>query len=159
MKKNPLYPIIYSPFKIRGGRGALTTFFCTILLLLHLGSCTRNHGDIGIWFGTWHVESITVDGAPAQVEGDYFFQFQNTVFRVSQIYGHEQLVESFGVWDEGDDGTMDITFPDPDVFYISMPGLEASNTFAVTRVSSREVIFSRVTTAGSAVTYHLHKQL
>ena len=126
--------------------------------LLALGSCTRNHGDIGPWFGTWHVESITVDGAPVTVEGDYFFQFQSKVFRVSQVGGHEHLVESFGTWDESDDGTMTITFPDPDVFYITMPGLEASNTFAVTMVSSREVIFSRVTTDGSSVVYHLHKQ-
>ena len=126
--------------------------------LLVLGSCTRNHGDIGPWFGTWHVKSINVDGAPVTVEGDYFFQFQSKVFRVSQVGDHEQLVESFGTWDEGDDGTMTITFPDPDVFYISMPGLEASNTFAVTMVSSREVIFSRVTTDGSSVVYHLHKQ-
>lgn len=126
--------------------------------LLVLGSCTRNHGDIGPWFGTWHVESINVDGAPVTVEGDYFFQFQSKVFRVSQVGDHEQLVESFGTWDEGDDGTMTITFPDPDVFYISMPGLEASNIFTVTMVSSREVIFSRVTTDGSSVVYHLHKQ-
>ena len=131
------------------------TIICTMLLL---ASCTRNHGDIGPWFGTWHVEQIDVDGNPVNVEGDYFFQFQSTVFRVSRVYGHENLIESFGVWDEGDDGTMTITFPDPDVFYISMPGLEASNTFAVTTVSSREVTFSRVTSAGSSVTYHLHKQ-
>ena len=129
-----------------------------MMVMMALGSCTRNHGDIGPWFGTWHVENITAGGSPVTVEGDYFFQFQSKVFRVSQVSEHEQLVESFGVWDEGDDGTMTITFPDPDVFYISMPGLEANNTFAVTRVSSREVIFSRVTTTGSSVVYHLHKQ-
>ena len=130
----------------------------TLTMLLMLASCTRNHGDIGIWFGTWHVEQITTDGNPVNVEGDYFFQFQSKVFRVSQVYGHEQLINSYGTWDEGDDGTMTITFPDPDVIYISMPGLESSNTFAVTTVSSRDVTFSRVTTAGSTITYHLHKQ-
>ena len=137
-----------------------TLYIIMVLLatLLVLGSCTRNHGDIGPWFGTWHVESITVDGGPVTVEGDYFFQFQSKVFRVSQVGDHEQLVESFGTWDEGDNGTMIITFPDPDVFYISMPGLEINNTFAVTMVSSREVIFSRVITDGSSVVYHLHKQ-
>ena len=133
----------------------MITIICTVMILL--SACTRNHGDIGIWFGTWHVESITVDDVPAQVEGDYFFQFQSTVFRVSQVYGHEQLVESFGTWEECD-GKMTISFPDPDVFYIQMPGLEAHNDFIVTTTSSREVIFSRVTTTGATVTYHLHKQ-
>jgi hypothetical protein len=35
-----------------------------------MASCTRNHGDIGMWFGTWHVEQITAGGAPTDVEGD-----------------------------------------------------------------------------------------
>ena len=155
MKKTSLYDSNHSPSKIRGGQGALITIICAMLLLL--GACTRNHGDIGIWFGTWHVEQITADGNPVNVEGDYFFQVQSSVFRVSQVYGHENLVESFGTWEEGD-GKMTISFPDPDVFYIQMPGLDAHNDFTVTTTSSREVIFSRVTSAGTSVTYHLHKQ-
>ena len=67
--------------------------------MILLSACTRNHGDIGIWFGTWHIDSITVDDVPVQVEGDYFFQFQSTVFRVCRVYGHENLVESFGTWE------------------------------------------------------------
>ena len=133
----------------------MITIICTIMILL--SACTRNHGDIGIWFGTWHVEQITADGTPVNVEGDYFFQFQSTVFRVSRVYGHENLVESFGTWEEGD-GKMTISFPDPDVFYIQMPGLEAHNDFTFTITSSREVIFSHITSVGSSVTYHLHKQ-
>ena len=113
--------------------------------MILLSACTRNHGDIGIWFGTWHVEQITAGGTPVNVEGDYFFQFQNKVVRVSQV------------WEEGD-GKMTISFPDPDVFYIQMPGLEDHNDFTVTTTSSHDVIFSRVTTAGATVTYHLHKQ-
>ena len=155
MKKTLLYDSNHSPSKIRGGQGALITIICTIMILL--SACTRNHGDIGIWFGTWHVEQITADGTPVNVEGDYFFQFQSTVFRVSRVYGHENLVESFGTWEEGD-GKMTISFPDPDVFYIQMPGLEAHNDFTFTITSSREVIFSHITSVGSSVTYHLHKQ-
>lgn len=155
MKKTSLYDSNHSPSKIRGGQGALITIICTMLLLL--GACTRNHGDIGIWFGTWHIDSITVDDVPVQVEGDYFFQFQSTVFRVCRVYGHENLVESFGTWEEGD-GKMTISFPDPDVFYIQMPGLEVHNNFTVATTSSREVIFSHITLAGTSVTYHLHKQ-
>ena len=44
-----------------------------MMVMLALGSCTRNHGDIGPWFGTWHVESITVGGASVATDGDYFF--------------------------------------------------------------------------------------
>ena len=126
-------------------------------MLLVLGSCTRNHGDIGIWFGTWHVEHITADGMPVNVEGDYFFQFQSKVFRVSQVYGHEQIIESFGSWNE-DSNTMTIDFPDSTVFYIEMPGLESHNSFTVTNLSSKEITFTKSDTDGVVFSYHLKKQ-
>ena len=129
------------------------------MAVLLLSACTRNHGDIGIWFGTWHVEHITADGTPVNVEGDYFFQFQSKVFRVSQVYGHEQLVESFGAWNESEDGNgMVVTFPDPTVYYIEMPGLETVNLFIVTRTSSREVTFTKTDATGTTFAYHLKKQ-
>ena len=155
MKKTTLYDIINSPSKMKGGQGALITIICVILLIL--GACTRNHGDIGIWFGTWHVEQITADGTPVNVEGNYFFQFQTKVFRVSKVYGHDQLVESFGTWEENDD-KMTITFPDPTVYYIDMIGLEKHNDFSITTTSSREITFTKTDAAGTTFAYHLKKQ-
>ena len=128
-----------------------------MMVVLALGSCTRNHGDIGSWFGTWHVENITAGGSPVTVEGDYFFQFQSKVFRVSQVKEHNQLVESFGIWDENGD-KMTIDFPDESVYYIVMPGLEAHNEFAVTTTSSRDVTFTKTDNTGVIYTYYLKKQ-
>ena len=154
MKKTTLYDSNNSPSKMKGGQGALITIICAMMLML--GSCTRNHGDIGIWFGTWHVEQITADGTPINVEGNYFFQFQSKVFRVSKVYGHDQLVESFGTWEENDD-KMTITFPDPTVYYIDMIGLEKHNDFTIT-TSSREITFTKTDAAGTTFAYHLKKQ-
>ena len=134
-----------------------TLFIISVLSVLVLASCTRNHGDIGIWFGTWHVEQITADCTPKNVIGDYFFQFQSKVFRVSQVYGHEQLIDSYGTWDENGD-KMTISFPDPSTFYITMPGLESRNDFRVTTTSSREITFTKVDAAGTTFAYHLKKQ-
>ena len=128
------------------------------VVLLALGACTRNHGDIGPWFGTWHVQQITADGIRVNVEGDYFFQFQSHVFRVSQVYGHEQTVESYGAWQETDGGDMLVDFSDPDVFYIQMPGLETRNRFTVTTASSGDVTFTKTDIQGTQYTYHLKKQ-
>lgn len=139
------------------------SYTLSLVIVLLMGSCTRNHGDIGPWFGTWHVESITVSGGiyqyivPVNVEGDYFFQFQSKVFRVSQVYGHEQLVESFGTWDE-DGNTMAIDFPDSTVYYIEMPGLEAHNAFTVTTASSGDVTFTKTDNTGVIYAYRLKKQ-
>ena len=138
-----------------------TTLYILSLFVLCLlsVSCTRNHGDIGIWFGTWHVESITAGGAPVSVEGDYFFQFQSKVFRVSQVTDREQMVASYGTWAESEDGNqMTVTFPDPRVYYIVMPGLEAHNEFSITSTSSREVTFTKSDTTGTVYAYRLVKQ-
>lgn len=129
----------------------------SLAMLLTLGACTRNHGDIGIWFGTWHVEQITAAGTPVNVEGDYFFQFQNKVFRVSRVYGHEQVEESYGTWDEDGD-KMTINFPDESVFYIEMPGLETHNGFTVVTDSSKKVTFTKTGAEGVVYTYYLKKQ-
>ena len=127
------------------------------MVVLLLGSCTRNHGDIGIWFGIWHVESITAGGSPVSVDGDYFFHFQNKVFKISQVGDHEQLVESYGTWDEND-GKMTISFPDLTVYYIEVPGLEVHNDFTVTTTSSHEVTFTKTDATGTTFAYHLRKQ-
>ena len=134
------------------------SYIISLIAVLLLASCTRNHGDIGIWFGTWHVEQITAGSTPVNIEGDYFFQFQNKVFRVSQVYGHEQMVESFGTWEEQDGGKMTVSFPDPTAYYIVMPGLEAHNDFTVTTASSHDVTFTKTTADGTTYTYHLKKQ-
>ncbi|MBR5726688.1 MAG: hypothetical protein IKX56_08155 [Muribaculaceae bacterium] len=139
-------------------------YISLLTVVLVLGSCTRNHGDIGIWFGTWHVESIIKAGdiyqyiVPVDFEGDYFFQFQSKVFRVSQVGDHEQLVESFGTWNDSESGKMIIDFPDPDVFYIQMPGLEAHNAFTIVHSTSREMTLEKVTDDGTNYTYYLKKQ-
>lgn len=127
------------------------------MVVLALGSCTRNHGDIGPWFGTWHVESITAGGTLISVEGDYFFQFQSKVFRVSLVTDRNKLVESFGTWEEND-SKMTISFPDPSVFYIEMPGLETYNDFTVTTTSSKEVTFTKTDATGTTFAYHLKRQ-
>jgi len=133
-------------------------YILSLVALLLTASCTRNHGDIGPWFGTWHVAQITADGTARTVVGDYFFQFQSHVFRVSKVYGHEQLVESFGTWEETDGGKMTISFPDPTVYYIDMPGLEAHNDFTVTTTSSSDVTFTKTAADGTIYTSHLKKQ-
>ena len=130
----------------------------SVLIVLTLGACTRNHGDIGIWFGTWHVENITFNGTSINPKGDYFFQFQSHVFRVSRVYGHEQLDESFGTWEESEDGKLTVTFPDASVYYIQMEGLESYNSFTVNQVSHGQIVLTKVMADGVTCVYSLKKQ-
>ena len=69
------------------------------------------------------------------------------------------MVESYGAWSESEDGNgMVVTFDDPTVYYIEMPGLEAENLFTVTRTSSREITFAKTDKQGTLYTYRLKKQ-
>ncbi len=137
---------------------ALSYVAASLTMLLIMGACTRNHGDIGPWFGTWHVEQITAAGTPVNVEGDYFFQFQSHVFRVTNVSGHQDVVESFGTWREDDDGSMTIDFPDSTVYYILMPGLEAHNHFVVGATMAGRVNLVKEDANGTVYTYSLHRQ-
>ena len=135
-----------------------TLYLLSAVAVLLLTACTRNHGDIGIWFGTWHVESITIGGAPVSHEGDYFFQFQSHAFRVSLVGDREQLVESFGAWDEGEDGKLTVDFPDASVFYIEMPGLEDHNVFTVEHISNGQIKLTKLLSEGQPLAYLLKRQ-
>lgn len=135
-----------------------TLYIIVSVVTILLASCTRNHGDIGPWFGTWHVEQITAAGVPVTVQGDYFFQFQSHVFRVSHVDDHQQVVESYGSWNDNPGGDITIDFPDPSVYYIVMPGLEAHNIFSVSTTTSSHATLTKTDATGTPYTYFLHKQ-
>ena len=132
--------------------------FLFSVILVALSACTRNHGDIGIWFGTWYVENITIDGSTVNVDGNYFFQFQSKVFRVSLMGAHELEIQSFGTWEESEDGRLTVSFPDPDVYYIQMPGLETYNDFTVDATSHGRIVLTKVMSDGRTCSYSLKKQ-
>lgn len=88
------------------------------LILAFMAGCTHNNGDIGIWFGTWLVESITQDGSthPVMIDGTLCFQFQGEIATIRQTtISHDEFVD-YGTWREGD-GKLYILFSDPNVAY------------------------------------------
>lgn len=70
-------------------------------IVMGLSACTRNDGNIGDWFGTWRVDSITIDGA---VDTDYappymFWKFQNSIVQVITPDDFEHTSTScYGMW-------------------------------------------------------------
>lgn len=76
-------------------------FSCILVLFAILTSgCTHNDGDIGEWFGSWHLEQILINGEPdeeyatnqEQDKLQVMVSFQSSVFFIgyigsSEIYG------------------------------------------------------------------------
>ena len=84
-------------------------------LLTLVASCTHNRGDIGPWFGTWHVEDVTSSADPDYMASsgaqNYFLQFQSTVFSIRRVDVDHNVDATYGRWEE-DGGRLTVTFPD-----------------------------------------------
>lgn len=135
----------------------LTTHITALCAALLLTACTHNGGDIGIWFGTWHVEEIVVDGV---VDAYYdqapiwFFQFQSTVVQLRLVLDDHSFDASTGTWDETD-GHLTITFPDEVYLRQVPPGITATTVMNIDRKSASTVILSFTGTDGHAYRYTL----
>ena len=66
--------------------------------------CTQNNGNIGDWFGEWHLESITVNDVDDDTyTGDVLWKFQNDIVEmvVVNAIGHSHS-EHYGTWSSDD---------------------------------------------------------
>ena len=123
----------------------LTQLFGMVLLVTLAAGCTHNNGDIGSWFGTWNVERIEIDGvAQADYQGQYFFQFQSTVFCVRKVDEQRtDYLEDYGRWSEDGD-VLTIAFPDASVAYVDFSALlDADNRFTMVERGNRSVVLTR----------------
>lgn len=77
-------------------------------------SCTHNNGDIGDWFGSWRIESISIDGDP---DPEYtrpcvIWKFQNaaTEILMPDFDNHTTIgPTATGTWHE-EDGYLTVDF-------------------------------------------------
>lgn len=124
-----------------------------------LMSCTHNNGDIGIWFGTWHVEEITIDGTVSEAYNAapyWFFQFQSNVVQVKMSLPDHSFLASVGEWEEKD-ANLILTFPDEVYVKQLPPGIDAKRPTAmnIEHKSSKEVVLTFTGTDGHAYRYTL----
>ncbi len=81
----------------------LRHLFLPIIIGLICGGCTCNNGDIGPWFGNWHLEEITADGiTTTDYDGNMFWQFQNDVICMPVPGPYHSGVFHWGTWTEQD---------------------------------------------------------
>ena len=78
-------------------RQTATHIIMALLALVALSGCSHNNGDIGLWFGLWHLDTVEIDGEPdADYDGNFYFMFQNKVFCVRWVNElQHEYIESF----------------------------------------------------------------
>lgn len=133
----------------------------TLVAAMAMQSCTHNDGDIGRWFGTWHVESIEMDGtAIDSYDGYSFFQFQSSVFelRLSNPLHDEQY--TVGRWQDNGE-SIDITFPDTQRVWNYIAGFDfgpsSVNRLLVESANGSDMVLSLATSDGHTYRYILKK--
>lgn len=77
----------------------------TLLLTATLCACRVNNGDIGDFFGSWLLESMTVDGVePDDFDGEStYWEFQNNIIRITLVSPYLDTQTRWGTWT--DDGS------------------------------------------------------
>lgn len=139
-------------------RSKVLGLILTVTMLISLAGCSRNNGDIGVWFGLWKVESVEVDDAPdADYGGNLFFQFQSTVFNMRMVSDRHVYTDRFGNWEEAD-GVLKITFPDERYvpFEVTRMGRECRLT--IEKKTGKEIVLSFVQAeTGKTVRFRLVK--
>ena len=73
-----------------------------MVLLLVLGSCRVNNGDIGDFFGSWLLYDMKIDGeTPENFNPEQtFWQFQNNIINIGQLDFMYDHVGLWGTWEE-----------------------------------------------------------
>lgn len=139
-----------------------------IIACLTLSGCMQHNGDIGDWFGTWKLESITIDGTlNADYQGNIFFQFQTDKVRIVAIDLElpATRTECFGMWTESDRTlTIDLSYTsdsNPGHFNPMPESMLAKgiNTFSIDSKSSKQMQWTMLNgNSERTVSYTLKKQ-
>ncbi len=137
------------------------TLVIMVASMLAMTSCTHNNGDIGLWFGTWHVEQVDMDGSPIDgYTGTNFFQFQSTVFQLRYTDELHTEMQTTGQWQDNG-ASIDITFPDEKQVWVHLYGIDmtkgAVNHFTVETLTGKQAVLELKATDGHTYRYHLKK--
>lgn len=135
---------------------------------LSLTGCMQHNGNIGDWFGTWKLESMSVDGVDSpDYDGNIFFQFQTDVVRMVEVDTERPATrrECFGRWNENDRTlTLDFSYTADGMGSLFEP-VPASlmhkgvNTLNVDSQSSKRMQWTMLLhDPDRTVTYYLKKQ-
>lgn len=130
-------------------------------------SCTHNNGDIGEWFGKWHLQSIEVNSVNDEdYDGNIVWKFQNNIVEMDVIDGHTHT-EHYGTWKESD-GKLILDFTHKDDNHEAGTGQYAppAQTYLpsavvglkILKLSSSQLILQYDADASTVIVYTLRKQ-
>ncbi|MCM1441828.1 MAG: hypothetical protein NC131_21845 [Roseburia sp.] len=137
------------------------------LLMVAIGlttGCTRNDGDIGVWFGTWVVESIIRDNTPLTDNDEVIVMiFQSSVLETKAINPLGDNYGRFATWHESDgvmiiDAASDATEIKGLYAGLQLPNVDGIR-LEILEQTSKRAILQWYSPYGFKLTYKLRKHL
>ncbi len=140
-----------------------------LLIVVTMGACMHNNGDIGPLFGYWRLDEITVNDQPENLYDNtgvdlYAFAFQSNVMYIQTVYPHLDYDRAFGTWTlDGDVMTWHFRWTDdgnysnytePEELMLDPTGL---TTLHVIRLTSKHLDVEYTDTDGNLIRYYLTK--
>lgn len=139
----------------------LYTLIVMAAAIISMTSCTHNNGDIGPWFGLWHIEQVEKDGAVInEYTGTNFFAFQTSVFQLRYTDDLQTEEQTTGMWEDlGQE--IKVTFPDQKLVWSHFYGIDmtegAVNTFKVESITGKDMVLMLASSDGHNYRYTLKK--
>lgn len=146
-------------------------FICLIILLVSSG-CTRPEGDIGDWFGSWHLEEMLIDGELDEQYAQYqehdirqvMISFHGDIFNIAYINGG---FEQYGSWSyAGEILTLIVEHYDliennpwfnPYPSVLHFPADVEQVEITVTQIGSKTMQWQLIDQNGRLITYNFRK--
>lgn len=134
------------------------TLFLSILgLLLFVGGCTQNGGNIGVLFGRWYLESIDADNTAApNRHGEIFWAFQEDMIQMQLDNGMHSVSRTYGLYRIADD-VLYLDFPEENEPPFAETGLKRQSSLQILKMTKKEMVLQYRLDSESSLTYYLKK--
>lgn len=150
---------------------ALLAMLVAAVISLVAPSCTTNNGDIGRYYGTWAVESVTLNGHELEgwnADGTWTnFSFQNNIVCIARYDKLQDKTECWGTWEERD-GILYLDFTHKDDRFTPGTGIYSAPEWLhfvpngvtelhIDQATGRTMTLSNISVVGGSIVYKLRK--
>ena len=139
-----------------------------ITVALMAGSCSTTDGDIGEWFGSWHLETIMInqeEDSSYSANPEIMFSFQGKIFNCSymeraEIYGSwsyaGEILTLIASYNAGSGANVSYLF-NPFPVAMHFPADVDQIEITVTQLTSKTMQWQYIDPEGKLLTYNFKK--
>lgn len=149
-----------------GNKKIISAFLLFFSLIPLTQSCMQWNGDIGEWFGSWHLESLLINGEKDEdYKGNIMISFQGKIFdfaymEAAEIYGSwsyaGEVLTLIAGYNEGNGASLPHLF-NPFPVALHFPADVEQIEITVTEMNGKTMQWQYIDQNGDLITYNFKK--